>query len=287
MPALRTAVLITLLVPWVVAAEPAGQGAYERQCAPCHGADARGDGPDAALFLRRPRDLRDGVLARYSTEELTRMIRDGRPLRLALDPQALAARSGEVEALVAHLERLPGIDWVAADRGEEIYVQHCERCHGRFGAPARDTTPPPADLSAPDLQRGVSDVGIATVVRRGHRPMPPVADLDDRDAKALVAFVRLLSPGFTLYTRYCASCHGEDGRADSAVDPGEAPRVIFDRRYFTTRDAEVLRRKVWHMLAEQRPRMPHLRSRVTEAETHAILDYLRRTAAREERHGAP
>lgn len=277
--------LLALLAGGVDAAVAAGpapaDGGYREQCAACHGESGRGDGPDAALFTVRPRNLRDGLLGRYDTEALVRMVRDGKPLSLALDPAALRARSDEIEELVTYLRRLPTVDWHRAERGEELYVTRCESCHGRYGEPGPVLPPgvrPPRDLSDPAFQRSVEDTELLAIVRHGRRGMPAIArPLSDDDARALAAYVRLLSPGHRLYSRFCAACHGDDGRADELVEPGVAPRVVFDRDYVAQHDPEWLRTKVWHMMEERRPAMPHFRSRLSEAQARAIVEYLRRT----------
>src|SRR5262249_44977374 len=149
----------------------------------------------------------------------------------------------------------------------EIYVDRCEICHGPFGQPGKSPkgVGRPRDLSDPAFQRSISDAELTTVVQHGRKGMPAIPTLQrPDDAKALVAFVRVLSPGYVLYDRYCAGCHGEDGRADDVVDPGRAPKVVFDRAYIAGHDAEALRTKVWHMLAEQRPAMPHFRRQLSE-----------------------
>jgi mono/diheme cytochrome c family protein len=275
-----TIMVVVLAASTCGAAGP--EAAYRQHCAPCHGETGRGDGPDADIFLPRPRNLRDGVLDRYTPEALVRSVRDGVPLALALDPKALEARAGEVEAIVDHLERLPSVDWDLAERGEELWVDRCEICHGPAGRPPTVLPPgvqrTPRDLSDRQFQRRVGDAELLEIVRHGRRGMPAIPALrSDSDARALVAYVRLLSPGFVLYGRYCASCHGEDGRADDLVDPGLAPKVVFDRAYLARQDAEELRTKVWHMLASRRPAMPHFRRRLGEEEARAIIDYLKRT----------
>jgi mono/diheme cytochrome c family protein len=274
--------LALALAPASVVGAGDGKVAYRLQCAPCHGVEGRGDGPDAAIFTQPPRNLRDGVLERYPVNDLVRSIREGKPLTLELDRKALAERADEVEALVAYLRRLPAIDWDLVERGEEIWVDRCELCHGPAGRSRGPLPPgvqrPPRDLSDPAYQRGVSDGELADLVRHGRSGMPAIPALtnSDEDVRALLAWVRVLSPGFVLYGRYCASCHGDDGRADDIVDPGFAPTIVFDRAYLARQDDEVLRRNVWHMLARQRPAMPHLRTRVSEAEARAIIEYLKR-----------
>ncbi|HLK11366.1 MAG TPA: c-type cytochrome [Candidatus Binatia bacterium] len=271
------------LLAMIAGAEGAENGArlYRTHCASCHGPDGRGDGPEASLFLPPPRDLRTGFLARYDAATLVRRILDGATLPLALDPPRLEAHAADVETIVAYLERLPQIDWPLVERGEELYVDRCEVCHGPFGHPPARLPPGvsrPRDLASPDFQRAYGDRALLTAVRHGRKGMPAIPGVgDDDNAKALVAFVRQLSPGYETYQRYCASCHGEDGRGVGLEEPGmdlRLPRVVFDRAYLAVHDAEYLRTRVWHMLAEQKPVMPHFRGRLTEPQARAIVAYL-------------
>lgn len=261
------------------AAAPDGRLLFLRECAPCHGEQARGDGPDAPTFLPKPRNLRDGVLGRYDAATLARTIRDGAALPLALDPVKLQERAGDVEDIVAHVQRLPDVDWRLVERGEEIYVDRCELCHGPTGQPPANTPAGmhrPQDLSSPVFQRSLDDEDLRTVVGHGRHGMPAIPALrQPDDARALVAYVRLLSPGYRLYDRYCASCHGEDGRADEVVDPGRVRPLAFDRAWLAKQDPEALRTKVWHMLAERRPAMPHFRGKLTDADVRAIVAWLK------------
>ena len=258
-----------------------GRALYEAHCASCHGPRGRGDGPDADLCDPRPRNLREGFLARYSDAELAARILDGKRLQLALDPKALRARASEVEAIAAHIERLPRVDWRLAERGQEIYVDRCELCHGPYGRPGTDLPAgvrTPRDLSDPAFQRGIDDAELQTVVRHGRRGMPALRpDWSDDDLRALVAFVRILSPGCERYTRYCAACHGDDGRGSgSFADVAAArPTVVFDRAYFARHDPEQVRAAVWHMIDRKEPSMPHFHSELTAAQARAIVAYLK------------
>ena len=259
-----------------------GRALYARHCERCHGPNGRGDGRDAELFATRPRDLRTGFLAHYSTDDLVRRLRSGVPLELALDLPALRARATEVEALAAHLERLPKVDWRRVEEGQAVWLDRCEICHGPTGAPGAATPKrghPPRDLSDPAWQRATTDGALAEVVRHGRRGMPALdPPVSAGDARALIAFVRLLSPGFTLYDRYCAACHGDDGRGSgSFAEEGRPPAVVFDRSYFTRRDPEQVRTAIWHMLVTARPEMPHFRKKLIDAEARAIIEYLRQS----------
>jgi mono/diheme cytochrome c family protein len=99
----------------------------------------------------------------------------------------------------------------------------------------------------------------------------------ETDGRALVAFVRLLSPGFELYSRHCASCHGHDGHPPRQfAAERQRPSRIFDRRWLARRDPARLRSAVLHMLEERRPDMPHFRTKLGESEARAIVEHLRR-----------
>jgi mono/diheme cytochrome c family protein len=258
-----------------------GARLFRTECAPCHGPTGRGDGADAALFSPPPRNLREGILGRYDTMALERRVLDGTPLTLARDPAALDAHVAEVEKVVAYMERLPEIDWSLVEPGEEIYVDRCELCHGPYGRPPASLPPGvkhPRDLSSPAFQRAYSDSELLKAVRHGPKGMPAIPGLtDDANGKPLVAYVRLLSPGYETYQHYCASCHGDDGFGTGGGSGSEVkrPTVIFDRRYFATHDSEYLRTRAWHMLAEQKPQMPHFRGTLTEPQVRAIFEYLK------------
>ena len=266
----------------VPAVKPDGQRLYLHYCSSCHGPTGGGDGPDAAYLSSPPRNLREGFLNKYSTDELVGRVLAGRELTLALDQPALRARAGDVEAIVAYMNRIPTIDWQVVEPGWEAYVSRCEACHGAYGRPPKRVPPgvgTPRDLSDPAFQKSVSDEQLMVDVRHGHKGMPALFPrLPEADGPPLVAFVRLLSPGFELYTRYCANCHGDDGHpVTGLLESMPAPTQTFDRRYFASHDPEQIRNKVWHMLGEHEPRMPHFRWTLTEAQARAIVEYLKQT----------
>jgi mono/diheme cytochrome c family protein len=280
MPSVATVALLVGLAAGAVAADPGPEGAqlYFALCSSCHGIDGHGDGPDASLFLPGPRNLREGSLASRDTD-LVKAILDGARRPLALDAEALRARLKDTEALVTHLEAIPEVNWRLVARGQELYLDRCKSCHGTFGRPVRDdeSTPPPRDLSTPAFQRSVADDELVRAVRHGRPGMPPIPTLrSDDDARALLAFVRVLSPGFELYSRHCASCHGDDGRPQREfVEPRQRPTAAFDRGWLARRDPTQLRAAVSHMLENRTPGMPHFRRTLSELEARAIIRYLR------------
>lgn len=286
-PAWSAIALALLMLPQEAPARTApeeteGAGLYRRYCAACHGAGGEGDGPDATLFLSPPRNLRNGLLAHYRTEDLVRRVREGRPLELALHLPSLKARARDTEAIATHLARLPEVDWSLAGPGWDLYAARCELCHGAFGTPDR-TLPPgvrrPRDLSSAAVQRSIDDATLRKAVRHGRKGMPALTPrVAEADTGPLVAFVRLLSPGLELYTRYCANCHGDDGRgAGNLADGIRWPALAFDRSYFARRYPEQVREAIWHMLDEQQPIMPHYRWALTETQVRAIIEYLKQS----------
>lgn len=134
--------------------------------------------------------------------------------------------------------------------------------------------PRPRALSDPAFQAATDDATLRTAVRHLRPGMPPLSEaVDDPDARALTAYVRLLSPGYELYERLCAGCHGEEG---IGAPSARAPRGLrFDRAYMATHDGAWLRSRVWHMLDEERPAMPHFRGVLREDEARAIVAFLK------------
>jgi mono/diheme cytochrome c family protein len=259
-----------------------GRLLYREYCSSCHGIAGKGDGPDASIFEAQPRNLREGFLTKYKTDELVRRVREGKPLELALDLPALRARAADVEALAAYLMRLPGIDWELAGRGEDVFSERCVLCHGPTGRPG--PSPPagvarPRDLSDPSYQKSVTDADLIVAVRHGRDGMPGLTPrVSEEDARALVAYVRLLSPGYEQYSKYCAACHGDDGHGNANLAEAiNRPTVAFTREYFVHTDPEALRANAWHMVRDQKPVMPHFRVLLTEAQARAIVEYLQRT----------
>ncbi|MGE0521016.1 MAG: cytochrome c [Candidatus Binatia bacterium] len=257
-----------------------GRRAYMKNCAPCHGPDGRGNGPNAALFDIHPRDLREGFLSKYSTDDLTRRVLDGRALTLGVDLSALRRRAADVEAVAAHLRRLPAADWESIDEGWGIYLERCAVCHGPFGTPLGSPAPgvhPPRRLNDPAFQASTTDESLIQAVRHGRHGMPAVVPrLSEEEAADVAAFVRFLSPGFETYSNYCAACHGDRGIGHgSFAESIPAPTVVFDRSYFARRDPEAVRAAIWHMLDEHQPRMPHFRDAISAEEAEAIVVYLR------------
>ncbi len=84
-----------------------GEGLYAAQCASCHGATGGGDGPLAKSLSVRPPVLADlAALGRFTDQELTRLILQGRP-GTPMPGFARTLDSGQVAGLVAFLHVMP------------------------------------------------------------------------------------------------------------------------------------------------------------------------------------
>lgn len=275
-------VQVLLVLPCRLQADAVAEGArlYQRQCAACHGPSGRGDGPSAKTYTAAPRNLQEGFLDAYSTEELVQRLRDGTPLQIALDASALRARAADTDAVLEHLRRLANSEWERLSRGWDLYVKRCDSCHDLYGHPSK-TLPAgvgaPRDLASPEFQKQISDRALLGAVRHGRSGMPAlVPRVTEGEAQALASYVRLLSPGFEVYSRHCANCHGDDGRGIGRL--GEElgqPTVVFDRDYFAHHEVEELRMKIWHMLGREKPAMPHYRWTLSEEQARAVVGYLR------------
>ncbi len=273
------------------AAEPTpkrsdGAALYLRHCAPCHGVTGRGDGPDADMFSVRPRNLYEGFLDKYDDATLVRRLRTGRGLPIGLDPDALRRQAKDVDALLVHMRKLPDLDWKVLEPGWENWVDRCEMCHGATGEGTGRTDSPPS-IATNEFQASVDATALEAAVRHTRRPSAPAHEpaLTELEARELAAFVRLLTPGFSLYTRICSSCHADDGRGAATLtwvmgDEFPPPEVIFDRAYFERRDSVSLRSDIWHMLDRNKPQMPHFRVALREDEAASIVSYLRQVDRR-------
>jgi mono/diheme cytochrome c family protein len=151
----------------------AGADSFELYCAPCHGANGRGDGPVAAALKTRPADLstlarrnagvypRDRVLefitgtgrtpAAHGTTEMP--IWGG--LFRAFEADDVARK--RILNVVAHIETLQ-VPATPADQGERLFRTHCASCHGadaRGNGPMADQLRSrPADLTQFAVRNG-------------------------------------------------------------------------------------------------------------------------------------
>ncbi|MBI3796615.1 MAG: c-type cytochrome [Deltaproteobacteria bacterium] len=122
------------------------------------------------------------------------------------------------------------------------------------------------------------------VITEGKGSMPGTKDvLSEKEVRAVVAFVQVLSLGYELYDRFCASCHGSNGHPavlafqeifGVPLGQGEQPPV-FDEAYMRTHNDDHLQVWMRHMLKENRVGMPHFAGDLNAGQVRQILTYLR------------
>ena len=215
------------------------------------------------------------------------------PLAGPLAAERLAHTDAEVAAIVSHLRRLPTIHWRQVRVGQEVYDGLCVYCHGIYGRGdgmmAESLPSRPRDLSSPVYQQQVSDAELLRTIAEGKGAMPGAAEVvSAEELEAVVVFVRLLSPGFELYERFCAACHGSDGlppvpalegMGDLEDTEDGRPKVPLNQAYWRTHSDEEVRGKVQFMLRWSRDVMPHFIGALAVEEVRQILDYLRALAS--------
>ncbi|MCS6926356.1 MAG: c-type cytochrome [Candidatus Binatia bacterium] len=264
-----------------------GEVLYIRHCADCHGWEGRGNGPLSQMLIAQPPPLRH-VATQYSEAEFVARVLLGKDLRVPFATPAFPNTEEDVTALLAHLKRLPTIPWEQAEMGASVYDALCVSCHGIYGAgdglQAAALPTPPRDLGAPSYQQQVSDEELWQIIANGKGAMPGTGDvLTPDEIRAVIAFVRLLSPGYELYDRFCAACHGPDGVPDTStlsqevLTPEFVPTPVprFDEEYFRTRTDDYVRTWIRHMLKENRTVMPHFSGELNAEEVRQIFTYLR------------
>jgi mono/diheme cytochrome c family protein len=265
-----------------------GEVLFLRHCAGCHGAGARGDGSVGTALGLHPRNLRQaGLFPEDHDPAWINRILHGKAMPVSVSSSQELASDTEVNSIVQHLRRLPTLPWSEIDQGEKIYDSLCLSCHGVYGhgdGPVVKTLPvPPRDLMAPPYQQQMTDEALFQVISEGKGAMPGSADIlsiDDR--KAVVAFVRLLIPGYESFDRYCVGCHGNKGRPVSreildVLGQGDSwtPPPALDKEFFRQRTDEQLRKSVRHMLTLNRAPMPHFAGELTADQVRQVLSYLR------------
>ncbi|HEV8717759.1 MAG TPA: c-type cytochrome [Candidatus Binatia bacterium] len=265
-----------------------GEILYIRYCADCHGWEGRGDGPLAHILTATPQNLRQQpeLFATHSDAELIARILSGKALLVPVDPTALPYTETEVTALLTYLQRLPTLSWTAVNRGKEVYDSLCTSCHGLYGRGdglgARALAVPPRDLTARVYQEQIGDEELLRIIADGKGAMPGAADvLTAHEVRAVITFLRVLSPGYELYTRFCAYCHGFEGLPPaSGPETRGSPHVeqaipAFDETYFRIHPIEQVRAGIQHMRKQSRPAMPHFSGQLSADEVSDIVTYLR------------
>ena len=169
----------------------------------------------------------------------------------------------DVVGLIAYLRSLgtqPAIDVSgvrvtgSVQRGQALYAQHCQTCHGERGEGSDTAT----SISHPNFHRAASDGFIRHTIERGREgtPMPAFgAQLSSQDLDDLVVYVRSIE-----HAPDRPITPGGDpppGLEDLVINPnGEAPD-------FTLRDDRFVSADAVHQALQQGRRMVIIDARAT------------------------
>jgi mono/diheme cytochrome c family protein len=239
------------------------------------------------LEKKPPNLRRTDLFTQHSEAELMAWILHGKELPVAVQPPASPHTEEEVAALLAHLQRLPMLPWQEVKAGKKVYDSLCVACHGLYGRgngrAVAALASPPRDISAASYQNQVNDAELLHIVTEGKGAMPGATDvLNPQELRAVVAFMRILSPGYELYDRFCTACHGADGFPPTVVPRDRFGFELifqnmptFDQEYFRTHSDEHIRAGIQHMRKQSRPAMPHFAGELNADEVSQILTYLR------------
>lgn len=269
-----------------------GEVLYIRNCADCHGWEGQGNGPVGQVLLKKPPSLRRSELFTQNTEaELVTRILLGKDLSVPLAADAEPNTEADVSALIVYLRRLPSLPWKEIAAGQQVYDSLCVSCHGIYGRGdglmSPSLSPRPRDLSDPAYQKQAGDADLLHVITEGRGAMPGAKEvLSAEERRAVVAFVRTLSPGNELYDRFCQVCHGSMGVPPEVAQqelfgalvgksPSQKAMPVFNKKYMQTHTDEQLRGWVRHMLKQHRAVMPHFAGELNAEDVRQILAYLR------------
>ena len=247
----------------------AGKTAYTKYCALCHGPEAKGYAADNApsLVTRTFLESADDTFITRSIElgrPGTPMAGYGRDLGGPLDDTTIAS-------IVAYLRDAGGVPAAIQApaphtgdpaRGQPLYAQHCQSCHG--DATTRLTGP---HLANPVFQSLASDgfIRYAIVFGRPGTPMLPFADkLDGNQVADVVAYVRAWSkPAVAQPTTPPAPAPSPTGPV--VINPkGKAPKLTLrdDRFVPAAQVAAALAKKQRMVIIDARPPSDWLRERI-------------------------
>jgi cytochrome c oxidase cbb3-type subunit I/II len=173
-------------------------------------------------------------------------------------------------------------------RGGTIFAANCASCHGSAGTgdgkASSSLLPRPANLTAARF----SDERISSVLWNGvvGTSMPPWRQLPAEDLRALVAYIdslhvastppsmqeaTSLGEGKSLFSVYCASCHGDNGSGDGPAAGALAPSPtnFHLKKPTEERASEVLEKGV------PGTAMPPWRSQLSADQRHALVEFVR------------
>ena len=174
-----------------------GAASYAENCAPCHGATGKGDGPSASGLIFPPTALGEyDKIAGRSLQELFDITRNGNMQRM-MPPWSGRLTDQEIWDTVGYAWSLH-TSRDEADQGEAVYEASCVSCHGPDGKGVASAGAP--DLADFAVTSKVSQAQWAQALADGKGTMPAFASrLSEEEQRAVLTYARSLSLGGPLF----------------------------------------------------------------------------------------
>jgi mono/diheme cytochrome c family protein len=174
-----------------------GQAIYTENCAPCHGDDGLGDGPQAAQLPNPPAALGSPDLARKaSPANWYQMVTQGNIQNFM--PPFTSLTDGQRWDVVAYAFSLSAPQ-AMLDQAKQLYQANCASCHGDTGKGdgpgAASLTNPPQDLTNQQFVSTKSETDFFNAITEGVAPDMPAfsGQISESDRWSLAAYVRTLA----------------------------------------------------------------------------------------------
>ena len=164
-----------------------GQALYTEKCAPCHGTQGKGDGPQAAGLPNRSAALGDEQIARQAVPQQWFEIVTNGNLERFMPP--FASLSDQERWDVVYYALLLSTPDELLSKGKQIYQEQCARCHDEQGKDNR------TDFSDPALWAERSLSAVENAIASGSPPeMPAFSNsLQPAEIHAAAAYLRSFS----------------------------------------------------------------------------------------------
>ncbi len=197
----------------------AGASIYVEECAPCHGLQGGGDGPQASQLTVAAAELNAPETARHATlAEWYTLVSQGDLERFMPPFTHLTDRQKwDVAAYAYTLSVSPEM----LTQGQALYAQNCAACHGESGRgdgpQAAELSARPANLAAQARMANQSDADLVATISSGvGLVMPGYAEqLSEAERWALAGFVRT----FSFAAASTASAYPEPQGTPTAAPP--------------------------------------------------------------------
>lgn len=158
-----------------------------------------------------------------------------------------------------------------ATAGKEIFVQKCAVCHGQDGKGVVQGTP---NFTSPDFERSAVPAQLFQTITNGKGAMPAWGSVLDEQQRWNVLFYELdfgvtdemVARGKEVFTKNCATCHGEDGTGKIEGTPDFTDPAFWVSKSMAQR---------FEIVTNGKGAMPAWGSVLSEDDRWAALSYIR------------